>query len=326
MRQGGETGDAFRALQAGLLMCGAVLIALAGAACTGHASGPPATAAQQGAFAHYRNARYDYQLDYPADYSAGPGASNGDGRVFRSHDATLRVFGVQMQGQSLRGLASSEIADPDAASEIQNTEGSVVLVQDDQRSRRTVKTIALSGERAAVLVMDGPMADAQQRSRVLASFKAASPKAADTAETDAGRRYRNPEMGFSIERPKGARVSRDGADSVTFTVLGPENEAASEISDGFIVTVIHDAHVSAPTLNAYAEKVRADGAPSADRVRVGGHRALRYQSRSELGATVDHWLFLPASGAHYQVTATVSGPARDYQAQISAMLASLRFD
>lgn len=326
MRQDSETRRGCKTAGAAILIVGAVLSALAATACTGYGAENAPADPHQATFERYSNARYDYQFDYPASYSAEPVVSDGDGRVIHSPDVTLRVFGVQRQGRSLRALASSEIADPDATSEIQNTEGSVVLVQDDAHSQRTVKTIALSGERAAVLIIDGAMSRDKRRSRVLASFKPVSQQATDTGETDANRRYRNPELGFSIERPKGARVSRDAAESVTFAVLGPENEAASEISDGFVLTVIHDARSSAPTLDAYAEAVRADGAPSADRVTVGGQQALRYQSRSELGDTVGHWLFMPASGDHYHVTATISGPARDYQEQISAILSSLRFD
>ncbi|MES1929353.1 hypothetical protein SADO_08852 [Salinisphaera dokdonensis CL-ES53] len=300
-------------------------LVLSGASCTSHGAQDRPAVESQAAFEHYRNTRYDYQLDYPAGFEAEPVAGNGDGRVIRSDQATLRVFGVQLEGRSLRALAASEIADPTAASEIQNSEGSVVLVQEQARAMRTVKTIALSDDRAAVLVIDGSMAQPDSRERVLASFKPVSRQAADRSETDADRRYRNPELGFSIEKPKGARVSRDGADSVSFAVLGPKNEAASEISDGFTLTVIRDPQAEAATLAEYAEATRPDGAPSAERLRVGGQETLRYESQSEMGGSVTHWLFMPDRGGHYHVSATVSGPTRDYPAQIEAMLSSLRF-
>ena len=309
-----------------LLGCLLGLVALGGAGCSGHGVAQAQTVESAPAFAHYRNARYDYELDYPAGFEAEPVAGNGDGRVMRSDQATLRVFGVQLAGRSLRALAASEIADPTAASEIQNSEGSVVLVQEQARTTRTVKTIALSGDRAAVLVIDGALAPPDSRERLLASFKPVSQGAADDGETDADRRYRNPALGFSIDRPRGARVSRDSADSVSFAVLGPANQAASEISDGFTLTVVRDTRIDADTLAEYAEAVRPDGAPSAQRLTVGDQPALRYESQSELGDTVSHWLFMPASGGLYHVSATVSGPTRDYPSQIRDMLASLRFD
>jgi hypothetical protein len=311
-----------------LLAAIGLAVALFGtAACSGQGmaadAGNAKSASGSTAFTAYRDAGDGYRLEYPTDFEVEDGS---DGRTMQGPNTRLRLFDTALDGHSLRALAASEIADPSAASEIQNSEGSVVLVQESAATTRTVKTIALEGVHAAVLVIDASPAQSDLRRRILDSFKPVSPRAKDEHETDADRRYRNPELGFSIERPQGARVSRDGAESVSFAVLGPANEAASEISDGFTVSVVRDADMHAETLGEYAEAVRADGAPSADRLRIGDNEALRYSSRSEFGGRVMHWLFMPPGGAHYRVTTTISGPQRDYPSQIQAMLESLRFD
>lgn len=273
---------------------------------------------------HYRNARYDYALDYPSRFTPGPQPSNDDGRVFEGDNATLRVFGVQSMDRGLREIAAARIEDPTAASEVQNTRGSVVLVQDRARAPRTVKAIALSGARAAVLVIDGRLASSETSEHVLGSFQPVARTPDTRGETDADTRFHDARLGFSIDKPRGARVEREAGDHVAFSVLGPANAAASEISDGFRLNVVRDP-VAADTLAAYAETVRPDGAPSADRVTVGGHEALRYDSRSELGETVTHLLFMPAPGRAYQVSYTISGDRAQYRGQVRAMLESLRF-
>jgi len=281
----------------------------------------PTTAEQTDGFQHYRNSRYDYELDYPAAYDMASPPANGDGRTLHGPDTTLRVFGVQMLDKSLRDIAAAHIGDGANASEVQNSQGRVVMVQEGPRASRTVKAIALTGDRAAVLVIDGPMANATQRDHVLASFRSIRERA---GATDAGERYTDAELGFSIVHPRGARSSREDENRVKFTVLGPANEAASEITDGYSVTVQRDR--SRPeTLATYARQQRPGDAVSVESVRVGTHRALRYRSTSELGQTVTHWLFMPAAGRAYHVSAVVSGSSEHYRAQVQSMLESLEF-
>ena len=50
----------------------------------------PALAAEWG---HYDNARFGYGIDIPPGFVAGGEADNGDGQVFSTPTATLRVFG-----------------------------------------------------------------------------------------------------------------------------------------------------------------------------------------------------------------------------------------
>jgi len=300
-----------------------VIIGMAVAGCAPSA-GTPEAEAQTAGFEHYRNARYGYKLDYPAAFDLAPPPANGDGRVMRGADVTLRVFGVQMLEKSLRDIASARVGDAANASEVQNSRGSVVMVEDDPGEARTVKAIALAGERAAVLVIDGSMANTARREHVLASFRPVADKAAGDRATDAGKRYKNAAMGFSIVHPRGARVSSEGANRVKFTVLGPANEAASEITDGFSV-IVQRKRSSAETLAGYARQQRPGEAVSAESVRVGPHRAWRYRETSELGQTVTHWLFMPAAGRAYHVSAIVSGAESQYREQLQAMLASLQF-
>ena len=275
-------------------------------------------------FAHYRDAGAGYAFDYPRALEPAEAEGNNDTRLLQGHGLSLRVSTTALGGRSLRALAMNALDDPSAASETRNTDGSVVLVQEEPGAQRAVKAIALADDRAAVMVVDG--ASEAVSDTILSSFVPVSAAAADPEETDAEARYRNPELGFSIERPKGAQVSRDGADSVSFKVLGPDNAAASEISDGFVLTVIRDHRPGIATLAEYAEAVRADGAPSADTRRVGDYEALHYSTQSEMGDTVSHWLYRIGEQRQYQVTATVSGAPGRYRDRIQAMLESLRFD
>jgi hypothetical protein len=279
-------------------------------------------------FAHYRDTRAGFEFDYPRQLELNaadrPHERDSDARVLSSDALTLRVSTTARGGRSLRALAVDTIGDPSAASETRNTAGSVVLVQDDESASRAVKAIALAQDRAAIMIVEG--ASAPQRDAILSSFVPVSAAVSDPAETDAEARYRNPQLGFSIERPKGARVSRDGDDTVSFKVLGPANAAASEISDGFVLTVTRDRKPGIDTLAEYAEAVRADGAPSANSVKMGDYTALQYTTQTEMGDTVSHWLYRLGERRQYQVTATVSGEHERYREQIQTMLKSLLFD
>jgi hypothetical protein len=304
-----------------MLACTAGVVLAAAQGQSGPAAGRAATPDN---FAHYRDTGAGYAFDYPRALLPAEAQGNSDTRVLQGQGLSLRVSTTALGGRSLRALAMNALDDPSAASETRNTDGSVVLVQDEPGAERAVKAIALADERVAVMVVDG--ASEAVSDTILTSFVPVSAAAADPEETDAEARYRNPELGFSIERPKGAQVSRDGDDSVSFKVLGPDNAAASEISDGFVLTVMREHRPGIATLAEYAEAVRADGAPSADTRRVGDYESLHYSTQSEMGDTVSHWLYRVGEQRQYQVTAPVSGDPGRYRRQIQTMLESLRFD
>ena len=283
-----------------------------------------ADAAMPANFAHYRDAPAGFAFAYPRRLKLQPEAGNGERRVFTGDGLRLTVTTADRDTRSLRALADAAIDDPSAASETRNTEGSVVLVEQRPDRERAVKVIALAGERAAIMVVEG--APPSLRDAMLTSFVPVSASVADPAETDAETRYRNPQLGFSIDRPQGARVSRDGDDSVSFKVLGPANEPASEISDGFVLTVTRDRKPDIQTLDEYGEAVRDTGAPSANRVILGNYAALHYSSETEMGDRVSHWLYRVGTKRQYHVTATISGDPARYRQPIRTMLESLRFD
>lgn len=147
-----------------------------------------------------------------------------------------------------------------------------------------------------------------------------------------GQVYRSDKLGFTITHPRGADVQHETPRHVKFTVLGPDNQAATEITDGFTLTVQREADVPAQaSLGAYANAVlrrsRAGDGQIVDepkRIGIADYKAVRYRHRTALGNTVTSYLFAPETGGHYRITVAISGGG--YRSQVQDMLDSLRFE
>lgn len=146
-----------------------------------------------------------------------------------------------------------------------------------------------------------------------------------------GEVYRSPELGFAITHPPDAEIQRETPRHVKFTVLGPDNAPATEITDGFTLTVHRDAAADPDAgLEAYAKAVLRQTEAAGEEIlaapeptSIGGHAAMRLRHRTALGNAVTTYLFAPEPGGHYRVTAAISGEG--YDATVEDMLESLSF-
>lgn len=144
--------------------------------------------------------------------------------------------------------------------------------------------------------------------------------------------YANEEFGFSLMYPETGSVTSEGANRIKFMLLGPDNEPATEITDGFIFTVYRNPSAIADNAQAYAEALVADikqdptgreKLSEPERREVAGMEAWRYRMRTVLGTVATVYAFVPEQGRAYKVTYSISGTG--YENIVNTMLASLSF-
>lgn len=150
------------------------------------------------------------------------------------------------------------------------------------------------------------------------------------------RTYESEALAFSMLVPEDASVSTSTEDRVEVTFLGPDNEPATEITDGFTFTVFRDATTTPyQSVRTYAEVVASGTARARTEIteqlrseNVNGTTSYRYSFESELGNEVTQHVFLAETNGQdgYQVSYSIADPNNEqYQDIVSTMLESIRF-
>lgn len=133
--------------------------------------------------------------------------------------------------------------------------------------------------------------------------------------------------------PNGATTSAPTENRYEVTFLGPNNEPATEIQDGFVLTIYHNQSVSnAQILSEYTQDVidqiesqqLAVGSQRAT-ITIAGTSAVRFMHETQLGNTTTRLALLPEPGRAYEISYSVHGTRTPvYQGMISTMLDSLK--
>ena len=129
---------------------------------------------------------------------------------------------------------------------------------------------------------------------------------------------------YSIGLPFAVDVSHPQPNITRYRYVGPDNEPASEITDGYTIT-IRATESDATTLEAVVSNT--EGANQSERVTVGDYEATRYETESELGNTpITNYLFVPGNGYSYYVSVNIS-PADDvaHERDVTSILDTLQF-
>jgi len=128
---------------------------------------------------------------------------------------------------------------------------------------------------------------------------------------------------FFLDVPTSTTAEQVRSDIYEFTFVGPESEPNTEITDGYFVS----AQVEENTTLA---DVEADltANPSTSMVTLAGYDALTYESESELGTEVTHYVVAVPGGTEAVIdfAVTISGPeesVEQYREEVMSMLRSL---
>jgi len=307
------------------------------------------------AYETYENTRYNYEIEYPAIFTPQGEPQNGDGQVFSGDSATLRVFGVQnTNGASLRSIAEQyfDAEDGDITIE-ENLSQSVQLRSEEGDAVKVVRAIALGegGVGVAMLEYQDMFFDSVEEDVILTSFQRSGTDGTPgggngngnggTGDGSGGppvgyRAYQSAALNFSMIIPEDATVSSVRDDRVQFTLLGPNNDPNTEITDGFTLTVFRDdVDATYNSVLAYAQAVVSDTRGGSEntitrnleRRTVSDMTAYRYSYRGALGNEVTEYIFLPDAMQHgYRMTYAINDPqSRGYQTTVFTMLESVRF-
>lgn len=140
-------------------------------------------------------------------------------------------------------------------------------------------------------------------------------------------RYESETFDFSIAYPPGASLQREAENHIKFSYLGPDNQPASEITDGFTFTVsVYDLNED-QTLKTFARTQLQKSLQIAEKVRGLEQATLNglsgYTYATESLGTVQH-LVIPHTGSRAVIISyNISDPNnRSYQAIVNSMLAS----
>jgi len=149
--------------------------------------------------------------------------------------------------------------------------------------------------------------------------------------------YENTELGFSILVPNDAIISKSNNNRIEIKFLGTDNEPATEIQDGFILTIFKDNlnKIYDSTLT-YAEdaleETRSNGESQITQTlqarEVGGIEAYRYSYTTALGNEATEYVFLPDKfETGYKISYTAIDPNTvGYREIILNMLESVKFN
>ena len=149
--------------------------------------------------------------------------------------------------------------------------------------------------------------------------------------------YENRELGFSILVPNDATISNSNDNRIEIKFLGTDNEPATEIQDGFVLTVFKDnLNKIYDTTLTYAEdaleETRSSGQSQITQTlqarNVGGIQAYRYSYITALGNEATEYVFLPDKfETGYKISYTAIDPNNiGYREIILNMLESVKFN
>ena len=144
--------------------------------------------------------------------------------------------------------------------------------------------------------------------------------------------YANSDFGFTFLYPMGATESVE-AGRAKITVLGADNTANSEITDGFtflvrIEDVPEDTFLSEFAMELYnAEPERLDRVAEPVERMVNGRLMYEFKIETELGTIATHAVFEAEDNRVFVVTYTISGADESsYQETIDIMLSSIELN
>lgn len=150
------------------------------------------------------------------------------------------------------------------------------------------------------------------------------------------RTHSSADLAFTLMVPPRAIVDRvdpamEGEPArLRVRVIGPESEAATEITDGFTFSARVVRRGDTTSLRELARRIldeqSAEGVPDTlAQDEVDGREAYRFSTRSELGGRVQHLVLAAGEGAAFVVSYVISGPpGRDYRRQVRGIVRSLK--
>lgn len=153
----------------------------------------------------------------------------------------------------------------------------------------------------------------------------------DTAPPEGYQIYYDDNLEFSIIYPNGATLQDSIEDRVQFTFLGPDNEPATEITDGFVLTVFKDPDSTQyNSLGNYAEarteEVRGEIVQGLELVELNGLNTQVFSHRSELGNEVIEYVFMSNNGQGYTISYSIFDlQNRGYEDIVLNMIRSVGF-
>lgn len=143
--------------------------------------------------------------------------------------------------------------------------------------------------------------------------------------------YSNSQVGVQILKPINATASAGSDRSVKIQLLGENNRAGTEVTDGLTLTIFKDPEsTNYSSLRTYGEarleKNSTEGIVSGLEERtVNGMRSFRYTYKSIIGGNVTEYVFLGNNGG-YTVSFSVSGASsQTYRTIAFTMLESINF-
>ncbi|NBD73706.1 hypothetical protein GVX82_01545 [Patescibacteria group bacterium] len=149
--------------------------------------------------------------------------------------------------------------------------------------------------------------------------------------TPAGYRlHEEPTLGYRLLVPEHAEVEEEGAGIRKVSVIGPESEPATEITDGYTFTIVARAATHGSAESYALDEIEQDlgeVVASPTQVTIGGdYEASRWVERSMLGSEVERSTLVPGNGQEYSVSVSISGDEDgSYRQEVDEMLASLEF-
>lgn len=144
------------------------------------------------------------------------------------------------------------------------------------------------------------------------------------------RLHAEPDYGYAVALPYTVDVSSPQPGITRYRYVGPNNEADSEITDGYTIT-IGAARARATTTNEVATQNiqgnRETVISEPENVTIAGEEAVQYRIESELSGTpITKYALLPGNGYEYTVSTNVSPDnGTTYQSERDTILASLQF-
>lgn len=147
--------------------------------------------------------------------------------------------------------------------------------------------------------------------------------------------YSRDDLPFTLRHPPEATVDRidpavEGTPSrLRVRRIGPGSGEATEITDGFTFYVRVVRTDGSTSVRDVARRIlaRQGGGGAVDTLvsgELGGRRAVRFSTRSELGSEVRHVVLRGSGDAAFAVSYVIAGPPdRSYESQVRSMIRSL---
>lgn len=130
------------------------------------------------------------------------------------------------------------------------------------------------------------------------------------------------EQQYSLGLPFAVDVSSPQPNIIRYRYVGPNNEPASEITDGYTVTISTE-ESDETSLDALLPQA----IEHSERITIAENEARWYQSESELGnKPITNYMFLPGNGYAYRVSVNLS-PANnsEYTREVFSILETIQF-